>query len=306
MIAPVTLVLVTATAVAAWGNIGHELTGALAQALMQPATAASIQSLIGSSLQDAATWADKVKFGGKYAYTRNFHFVDSNDNPSQSCSFDQQRDCADGKCLTSAIANFTQQISCQNSDAVRADAVKFVMHFLGDLTQPLHTCKRLRGGNEAKIAFTNVRMTHTNLHAIWDFSIIEKKLKQQFHDNQDELTSYLLQKAQAYMQSGEADPWTACLSAASSPLDCAMAWAADSDAWNCKGVWEAYDQDPTQDFGGAYYEQAWPIIERQLIKAGVRAAQWYTTFYTDCGNAVSTDDVRLGGPQRKPRHPKHH
>jgi len=279
----------------AWGNIGHQLTGTIAQHFISPATQAIVNDLIPDlrgNLSASATWADKVKFTGKYAFTRNLHFVDSQDNPPADCNFDQERDCADGKCLTGAIGNYTSRLSCRYPLDQRGDALKFVMHFLGDLTQPLHTCARLRGGNSAKVKFGARSSTDANehsdkaglnLHAIWDTNMLEKRIKAAYHNSVPAMAEHLIQMASSAMDTNEASDWTACLQAsAGTPMDCAISWTRDSDSLNCGMVWKLYDENPNQDFAGKYYDMAWPIIEKQLVKAGVRAAAWFDANLRSC------------------------
>jgi len=270
----------------AWGADGHTLTGQIASALMSDATRASVTALLQDQDGDfgkAATWADRVKFTKGYYWSRNLHFVDSRDNPPQQCGFDQDRDCADGKCLTAAIANYTTRLSCRYSQAERGEATKFLMHFLGDLTQPLHVCYRMVGGNSAKITFDGkTKQGHetVNLHAIWDTNMIEKRIKTTYGNSLPSMLDHLVSTAQS---SSDAASWTACLNAAqSTPLACAVSWASDSDALDCSAVWGMYDDNPKQDFGKAYYDASWPVIEQQLMKAGVRLAAWFEANLRDC------------------------
>jgi len=67
------------------------------------------------------------------------------------------------------------------------------------------------------------------------------------------------------------------------PLECASRWAQDSDDLNCSTVWKHYDERPTDDFGGEYFDRNWRVVERQIIKAGVRMAAWLDHFVRDCG-----------------------
>ena len=53
----------------------------------------------------------------------------------------------------------------------RAQAAKFVIHFVGDIHQPLHTEDVAKGGNGITVFFDEKRF---NLHHVWDSSIAEK------------------------------------------------------------------------------------------------------------------------------------
>jgi len=220
-------------------------------------------------LKRAAPWADEVKHTHAYAWSEPLHFVDAQDNPSQDCNFDQQRDCSNGKCLTAAIANYTSRIACGRTDQNPGEAVKFLTHFLGDITQPLHVCARQKGGNGVII---NYARRHTlNLHYIWDDTMIETRLKTDFGNDFNEYLNYLSQQLQSTYAS-EAKDWKACIATSSSMLDCAITWATESDTLDCEVVWGEVDAHPKEDLSQKYYKKAIPVIEKQLAKAAVRIA----------------------------------
>jgi len=293
--------------VSAWGSLGHQLTGAIAQKLISPDTYTKVKDLLpaewSGNMSRSATWADEVKRTKGYAgWSPPLHFVDIKDNPSESClPYDGARDCADGHCLIGAIANYTARLDCQYSQDQRSEALKFLIHFLGDITQPLHNCQRLTGGNAAKIHLFD-RSHSLNLHTLWDTTMIEKRVKADFGRSPPRYLDYLLKQVNTVYQDKQAE-WTECLTVASmakrrrppttggngdSPViqgpaaECAIAWATDSDGFNCQTVWPAYDQDPEQDFGADYYQNAYPVIEQQLAKAGVRMARLLEKFVQSC------------------------
>jgi hypothetical protein len=86
-----------------------------------------------------------------------------------------QRDCKAAGCVVTALANYTSQLLPPRSGGIpaweRAQAAKFVVHFVGDLHQPLHTEDVARGGNGIHVKFDGVEL---NLHHVWDSSIAEK------------------------------------------------------------------------------------------------------------------------------------
>jgi len=303
----------------AWGATGHQLTGAIAQQLINSDTYDTVKDLLpqewSGNMSRSATWADEVKYkkGAGYHWSAPLHFTDINDNPGTSClPYDGQRDCADGKCLIGAIANYTTRIGCSYTQDERSEALKFIIHFVGDLTQPLHNCKRLVGGNDAKIQQFDKRH-NLNLHELWDTTMIQKRIKNDFGNSAPKYLDYLMNQASTTYQDQQAD-WTSCLTTASNTAsfatkmaktkgkthsgsssssdgppeintpaaECAVAWATDSDGINCQTVWTAYDNDPTQDFGADYYQTNIPVIEQQLVKAGVRMAHLLETVIQSC------------------------
>jgi len=295
------LVAFAASQVYAWGSIGHQLTGAIAQKLISPAAYNKVKSLLPSewkgNMSRAATWADEVKRKAGYAgWSGPLHFVDIQDNPGKSCSpYDEARDCADGKCLVGAIANYTDRLSCDHQPKERQEAAQFLIHFLGDATQPLHACGRLKGGNGAKIGQFDKRHS-LNLHTLWDTTMIEKRIKSDYGNSPPRFLDYLVQQAKTTFKDKESE-WTSCIAAQAfakkkpppthkttggAMAACAADWATDSDGFNCDVVWPPYDSDSTQDFGAEYYDNAIPIIEQQLVKAGVRMARLFEQYLQDC------------------------
>jgi hypothetical protein len=292
-------------AVAAWGSLGHQLTGAIAQKLISRPAYDVVKQLLPAdwhgNMSRSTTWADEVKRKAGYAgWSGPLHYVDIKDNPSKSCTpYDAGRDCADGKCLVGAIANYTARLDCKYSQDDRSEAVKFLTHFLGDITQPLHNCGRLTGGNGAKIGQFDNRHT-LNMHTLWDTTMIEKRVKTDFGKSPAKYIDYLLTQANTVFKSSQAK-WTSCMDAAatlhrraskdkrppvggdsSAAAVCAKAWASDAEGLNCDVVWPAFDRDADQDFGAEYYEKAMPVVEQQLVKAGVRMARLFEKFVHAC------------------------
>nr|KAJ3411788.1 hypothetical protein HK105_002539 [Polyrhizophydium stewartii] len=262
--------------VLAWGNLTHAAIGRIADRLLSADGRALLASVLapGETLETVANWADKIKYTtGFNPWSANLHFVDPLDNPSTSCSYDDDRDCKDGQCIVGAIANYTQRATCTSGlDLVqRGEAVKFLAHFLGDITQPLHVCGRARGGNDVSVTIDNKTI---NLHAAWDYGLPEKYIKANFGNSytafaDDIATSIKPETAQTWISKY---PYTARNQNNNSLA--AIDWATDSDAFDCSIVWPAYDTNPKQDFGGDYYVQAVPVIRLQAAKGGYRLANW--------------------------------
>jgi hypothetical protein len=119
-----------------------------------------------------ATWADSIRYTKWGRFTAGFHFIDAHDSPPHNCSVDFDRDCKEGGCVITAIGNYTSRLLDKGLPAwERAQAAKFVVHFVGDIHQPLHTEDVARGGNGIHVRFEGVEL---NLHHVWDSSIAEK------------------------------------------------------------------------------------------------------------------------------------
>ncbi|KAJ3319231.1 hypothetical protein HDV06_006610, partial [Boothiomyces sp. JEL0866] len=166
----VSLVLIAASSVFAWGNDGHSTVGNVAQNYLDKHAAAYVAYLfpeyggvlgtynvsLSTAMGDIPNWADMIKSNPVYKFAYNYHFSDSLDAPPKNCSYIDERDCPDNLCITGAIANYTRLASCDaytglpKNPALQKDAVRFLAHFAGDVTQPLHICNRSLGGNLIK------------------------------------------------------------------------------------------------------------------------------------------------------------
>lgn len=99
-------VFLFATSLVAWGNEGHAIVADLASRLLTESAKQKVNDILGhsESLRSVASWADRIKNTGEYAWTRTLHYVDPLDNPSIKCEYDDDRDCKDGKCVVGAIS----------------------------------------------------------------------------------------------------------------------------------------------------------------------------------------------------------
>lgn len=121
-------------------------------------------------MADSATWADDARNVEK---TGDWHFIDI---PRAVESGDFAQWCK-ADCIVSAIdAEWAILRDKTQPPAARAKALRYVIHFIGDLSQPLHaTDNHDRGGNCTSITFFSGEKAE-NLHAIWDYRIIERDL----------------------------------------------------------------------------------------------------------------------------------
>ena len=129
-----------------------------------------------------------------------------------------------------------------------------MIHFFGDIHQPLHTEAEDRGGNEVPVMFEGKR---TNLHSVWDTLIPNK------HAGTHNQTEAAMAWAK---QLYSPDPLDECTHDAAA---CALEWAEESNRWVCDYVWKI-----VEDCGGDYYDGAVPIIEGQIRRGGRRLAAW--------------------------------
>ncbi|KAG6367566.1 hypothetical protein INS49_001759 [Diaporthe citri] len=271
--------LVAVPEVLAWGGFGHITIAYVASNFVQPQTTTYFQTLLRNDTTDylanVATWADSIRYTKWGHYTGVFHFIDAKDEPPYNCSVELDRDCKDEGCVVTAIQNYTSQILDPSVPTwLRAQAAKFVVHFVGDIHQPLHDEDVSRGGNGIHVLWEGREL---NLHHVWDSSIAEKWVggirRKPYHEAQewaDELTS----KIRNGELKEQSKTWLDGVDFAE-PIKTALGWAREGNAYVCSHV---LPEGPAaivgQELGGEYYEKAAPVIELQVARAGFRLAAW--------------------------------
>jgi hypothetical protein len=178
----------SAVRLSAWGAEGHHIVARVAWGLLTPAARDEATTILGAgpagpggpgspgredTFVAAATWADEVRSSRPETY--NWHFVDI---PVGEVHFDAARDCKPterGDCVIAEIARARAELTDPNrSAALKAESLKFLIHFVGDLHQPLHAVDdHDRGGNDVRVAALGGEPGRaTNLHAVWDTGLI--------------------------------------------------------------------------------------------------------------------------------------
>ena len=169
------LLLLACSGVAhAWNGHGHRLVADLAEPQLAPATRAEVRRLLAiegaTSMAQVASWADEVRGTGDPIGKRSarWHFVNMAEH---GCTYEAPRDCAGGECVVAAIQEQAAILADpRQPDAERLQALKFVIHLVGDAHQPMHAgYGHDRGGNHVQV---NVRGKGTNLHALWDGELL--------------------------------------------------------------------------------------------------------------------------------------
>src|SRR5690606_7611338 len=140
----------------AWGPLGHRLVVRLAQAQLAPPAQVEVQRLLATeglqSLADIANWADELRSSdpGLGRRSARWHYVNLGE---LGCRYDAQAACRDGNCVVEAINAQAAILGDRGrSDAERLQALKFLVHFVGDVHQPMHAgYARDRGGNTVQL-----------------------------------------------------------------------------------------------------------------------------------------------------------
>jgi len=247
----------------AWGTEGHQAVASIATKFLSTTSLNALDEILnGASLTSIASWADEVKHSAAYRWSSSLHYINTADF---ECGFNRSTDCPDNWCLAGAIDNYTSLITAGND---LNEAVKFLVHFMGDLAQPLHVgFGSDEGGNTLHGTLQGKR---ENLHSIWDSVIISERISNDFSDDFSEFTNYLIARVSV---GGDLVNKVSAITSCTS--DCVDVWASESAANNCAYVYVDDNGNEVTDgftLGDSYYQKSVQHVEYLLIEGGVRLA----------------------------------
>ncbi|RYC65218.1 hypothetical protein CHU98_g959 [Xylaria longipes] len=281
LLTPALLLIFSATlpSTLAWGAMGHETIAYIASNFVSSATKSYFQSLLGDTSADylagVASWADSYRYTTAGEFSAPFHYIDANDSPPSSCGVDFTRDCGAEGCVVSAIQNYTTiLLDGRYSAANRVIAAKMIIHFAGDIGQPLH-CEALDvGGNDIDVLYDG---DDTNLHAIWDSDIPESISGGSSMSSAKSWATTLTTAINTGEYKSQASGWLTGLSVATaaSRQATALQWAIESNAYVCSTVLKGgISTVENKELSGAYTTTADPVVKLQIAKQGYRLAKY--------------------------------
>jgi hypothetical protein len=294
------ILLLTAPEAHAWGCKGHQTVALIAEKHLTAEARQMVETLLKNNpidpklkrycgdsvhdaMADASSWPDDVRSEKKNG---PWHYIDI---PRGAPRGPLEAYCGEKGCVTRAITEQAALLKDKNADAAkRADALRYVIHFVGDLHQPLHsTTNADEGGNCVPVKYfwrqprERGHGYSPNLHALWDTAIPEHA-----------------------MEGADPPEYADTLDAA---------FAAEAENWQKVGIqvenwaWESHERAEKNVYGAltpkipiepqiaverctdnkdigarllalhlaagaAYQEQAAPVVEEQIAKAGLRLA----------------------------------
>jgi hypothetical protein len=233
-----------------WGSEGHQIIATVAEDHLDQTTLVMIQSLIGNNhLYSIASWADDVR--GERPDTKGWHYADI---PMHG-RYDARRDCAlPESCVVAKINDLVKVLTDKNAPREqRAEALKFVVHFVGDIHQPLHAVGDGKGGNSIRVRFLGddrCGRYECNLHGVWDTSmILQTGMSRQ--DYTQHLEGLIRSENLASSNAGTPEQW-----ANESHRLASAAWVANGT-----------------NLDERYYQTEIKVIDRQMALAGLRLAR---------------------------------
>jgi DNA-binding beta-propeller fold protein YncE len=268
----------------AWGPKGHATIGDVAESRLTPQARANVRLLLGAdSLASVASWPDQVRKERDESY--DWHFVDI---PKDAAGFSRERDCFRPQdkhkdaltdhhnCVVDRIEMFTRVLTDANASRTeRAEALKWIVHFVGDIHQPLHAVEEARGGNDIKLPVFGSPQCGDypcNLHWVWDSILLEHAgLNQEEYSVRVELVIGLEQLE------GKAG---------GTPED----WANESHLQARKIL-----NDKPAAIDEAYYKANVGLVDEKVALAGLRLAKWLNDSLGKIPTSQLENDLKAHG-----------
>lgn len=232
----------------AWGPRGHRIVAMLAQAQLSVEASEQVRELLAedaaSQLSDIADWADTVRATRTRRETAKWHYL--NFQPG-NCRYSALKLCSDGHCLVAAAERELAALADRRqSKARRSEALKWVVHLIADLHQPLHLGFAAdKGGNLFQV---QVEGKGSNWHQVWDSGLLATRNLSS--------TRYARALAQLPNLKGAPIPFSSLAESA------------------CELVQSPGFYPKTRRISDAELVARRPLAELQLRKAGAQLAAW--------------------------------
>ena len=226
----------------AWGATGHRTIGAIADKHLSKKARKAVQEILGDeSMAIAATWMDDVRSNRTYDYTRDWHWVTIPDGSTYA-----QTDKNPKGDAVEAIGRMIQDLkSGKLTHDEKVFSLKVLIHLIGDLHQPLHVGRGDdKGGNTFQVRWFK---KGSNLHRVWDSGLID----------QSQLSYSELARSVDHSTTKQKKEWLE---------GSAATWAQENLAYRA----QIYPEEAGAELGYDYQYLNWPLVEQQLIKAGIR------------------------------------
>jgi S1/P1 Nuclease len=263
------LFLIFAVIAISWGAVGHRTVGSIAEKHLTPKALAGVRALLGAqSLADVASWADSVRSLPAYKQTGPWHYI----NLPLGLNYDAFKSRVENMLEANVYSALVAQMQLITDNTVsrerKVDALKFIVHFVGDLHQPMHVSRSAdKGGNTIQLNYDG---QGTNLHAVWDSKLID-------HTGLDyqQLAAKYDNAPPAQIRQWQSDPVV-------------------------KWMWESYqitgqlyaevDSMHDRSIGQAYYDAHIATVGLRLEQAGVRLAGLLNVLFRNGPVAVGPPD----------------
>lgn len=229
-----------------WGKTGHRVTGQIAENHLSAKAKKAIQELLGGeSLAEAANWADEIRSDPAWKKSDPLHYV----NIPDGLSYEDAKKSSAGDVITALRQTEATLRNRRAPKQQRVEALKFFLHFAGDLHQPLHAGKADDlGGNRVSVRWFRGNES-TNLHTVWDSALIDQEQL-----SFTEWARFLDRASAAQVKEWQAASYTD--------------WMEESR----RALPQVYDFPRELPLSYPYVYRNMPLVKQRLLQAGVRIA----------------------------------
>jgi hypothetical protein len=245
------LVVLVCFMLTSWGCLGHQTIGGIAERHLTPkAKAAVAYYLDDQNLGDAGIWADEIRIRPQYKNTNAWHHISLPAGLSYP-EFEKKVTTLPQDNIYKALMQCEQDL-CDSSKSrqEKTEALKFIIHLVGDLHQPMHVSRAEdRNGNKIYVSFEGKSM---DLHALWDTRLLE-------HTGltADQLANQWDQATPAQIKEWQSDPL--------------IQWLWESYQVSTQ-LYKEIAQMNSPTITKEYYQKLLSILEERIEKAGIRLA----------------------------------
>lgn len=285
------LLLLPGAPASAWWEYGHGTVGRIAYLNVSPQTRAQIDRLLRQgrlldtptcsvrTIELASYWPDCIKtLGDRFSYTSPWHYQ----NVDICRPFDQASACRDGNCVSAQIERNVRLLANRALPTrERLMALAFLVHFMGDLHQPMHAGDHGDlGGNRVQVSY-GVIAGRTNLHLVWDGYLADRGISQPPGGPQG-ILSELDPATRAAMRDGAVADW------ARESWEASREYAYGTIMADPCGPPPAARPVITEEIT----RRLVPVIRRQVARGGLRLARLLD-------EALAPDSIWLRPPERR-------
>ena len=237
-------VLVISPKAFSWGKIGHRVVAEIAERNLDSAAKKGIKDLLGTdTLARVANFPDEVKSDKTFDHTHSWHYTSI---PTGKTYFDQKRN-KDGDIIEALFRMDETLRDPKKSKDEKVIALKFMVHLMGDVHQPLHVgIAEDRGGNSVHLKWFK---EDSNLHSIWDESIIN--FQELSYTEYSTFLNYFTKDEKTNISLGNFIDWA-------------------KESQDLRSI--VYETGTTGKLSYEYQFKVKPVVEERLRRAGLRLA----------------------------------
>lgn len=249
-----TMILSGSGIIFGWGQKGHDTTAAIAEKHLTEITKKAVKELLdGHSPVYYANWLDNASHTPEYAYSKTWHYK----NVDSDKTFETAPKIKEGNIVDAIYEQVDVLRDSSKSHEEKSLALKMVIHFLGDIHQPMHIGHASdRGGNRWVVQYFK---SDTNLHSVWDSRLPESGHKWSYSEWVSQLDRLSEKEEKEILEGGTPDSW-------------------GKETYEiCK---EIYDKTPQGTNIQYDYIADWtPTVEKQFLRGGLRLADLLNSIF---------------------------